>query len=88
MLREFLDSSRRLMVDMKDAVQAGRIHDLERTAHTLKSMAHMVGARDLEDTCRDLEMKARVSSRVPTDAMANLFLQLQQAQGAVERFLP
>jgi HPt (histidine-containing phosphotransfer) domain-containing protein len=87
MLREFLIGSDRLLADLQQARRAGRDADVQHTAHTLKSMAHMVGARRLEQTCRHLEAAARVH-HVPQGAVADLSTCVRQAQGAVERILP
>src|SRR5690348_160288 len=88
MLREFLTGSDRLLADMRRALRAGKILDVERSAHTLKSMAHLVGARDLESTCRHLELAAHLHHPVPQDAVADLSTRIEQAQGEVARFLP
>ncbi|MEA3143366.1 MAG: Hpt domain [Thermoplasmata archaeon] len=87
MLHEFLLSSDALLADLNAAAWQGRLHDLERTAHTMKSMAHVVGALALETTCRDLELQARGHQEVPYEAVHGLSTQIHEAQGAVERFL-
>lgn len=89
MLREFLDDSAALLADLNAAAAAGagRLHDLERSAHTMKSMAHVVGAHTLEAACREVELEARHHHEVPPQAVADLSQRVHEAQGAVERFL-
>lgn len=87
MLREFLHASDRLLGDLSAAAGSGRAREVERTAHTMKSMAHVVGARALETTCRELELRARGPERLPPEAVAGLCMLVHETQGAVERIL-
>lgn len=87
MLREFVDGSGTLLADLQRALTAGRILELERTAHTLKSMAHLVGARSLEESCRHVERAARARQPVAREEIAGLSACVEEAQGAVARFL-
>lgn len=84
MLEEFLSSSARLMQDLERACEASRAVDVERTAHTLKSMARMVGAFELAETCADTE--AGAAGGMFPDA-SRFGRQLQAAREAVRACL-
>lgn len=86
MLEEFLHASDRLMGDMRRAHQAARRSDVERAAHTLKSMARMVGATALADVCAATEAGS-AHALVPIRAIDELAERLQSAQGAVRTCL-
>lgn len=55
MLEEFVAASRRVFADLEQAVAAKHAVDAERAAHTLKSMARMVGATPLAEACAEAE---------------------------------
>lgn len=88
MLRDFQAGSGHLLADLEQALAAGRLPALERSAHTLKSMARLVGARSLEESCRHVERAARAKQPVRQEEVARLSASVQEAQGAVARFLP
>jgi HPt (histidine-containing phosphotransfer) domain-containing protein len=88
-LEEFLVSSSRLVQQMGTACQRQRTREVERAAHTLKSMAKLVGATDLADACRAVEFQAHGASAPPVDPrlVARVAVQARHAQEAVERLL-
>jgi CheY-like chemotaxis protein/HPt (histidine-containing phosphotransfer) domain-containing protein len=52
----FLDSSPKLLADMRQAVSTNDPKGLEQAAHTLKSSSAQLGASSFSSLCRDLEM--------------------------------
>lgn len=88
-LHEFLACSQRLVRQMTSARRRGRIHEVERAAHTLKSMARLIGATDLAEACRVVEFLAHgpAPPPVPSHLVANVDRHARQAQEAVQRLL-
>ena len=86
MLAEFLLASARLMADLQKGAAAGHWHDVERAAHTLKSMARMVGAFAFADACAAAETDAP-RAQLSAGAAAALAEDLHQAQEAVRACL-
>lgn len=82
MLQEFLSSSSRLAGELDAAQRAGRRQDVERVAHTLKSMARMVGAFPLAEACAAAEADAALAP-LPDAQVRELGERLALAQGAV-----
>jgi two-component system, sensor histidine kinase and response regulator len=64
MLEEFVSASHRVFADLEHAVAARRAADAERAAHTLKSMARMVGATPLAEACAEAEARGATSAAV------------------------
>jgi PAS domain S-box-containing protein len=60
--RTFLDDSERLLSELRQSVEAGRVEEVRRHAHTLKSTAASFGATELSDLCRRLEALAQTGS--------------------------
>ena len=88
-LREFLVSSGRLLQQMATALRRRRTHDVERAAHTLKSMARLIGAKELAEACRAVEFLAHGPSPppIPPHMVTNVAAHTRNAQEAVERLL-
>src|SRR5688572_7302146 len=88
-LDEFLVSSSRLVHQMTSARRRGRTQEVERAAHTLKSMARLIGAKDLAEACRKVEFLAHgpAPPPIPPQLVANVTVHTRQAQEAVERLL-
>jgi histidine phosphotransfer protein HptB len=88
-LEEFLASSARLLRQMTEAVERQRTREVERTAHTLKSMARLVGATQLAEACRAVEFRAHGASAppVPPPMVARVALHARVAQEAVRRLV-
>src|SRR5687767_3438572 len=87
-LEEFLVSSGRLLQQMTSALRRRRTQEVERAAHTLKSMARLVGATELADACRAVEFQAHgASAPVPPHMVLRVAVHTRQAQEAVERLL-
>lgn len=88
-LEEFLVSSARLLRQMDAAMERQRTREVERAAHTLKSMARLVGATQLAEACRVLEFQAHGASAppVPPHMVARVALHARAAQEAVERLV-
>jgi HPt (histidine-containing phosphotransfer) domain-containing protein len=55
----YLDDAPRQVAAMRDAVLSGRIEDLVRPAHTLKGSSASIGAIELSELDRALELAAR-----------------------------
>src|SRR5688572_16855046 len=89
LLKEFLSSSSRLLHQMTSALRRRRTQDVERAAHTLKSMARLVGATELADACRAVEFAAHGAAAppVPAHMVTRVAAHTRQAQEAVERLL-
>jgi len=85
MLEEFLSASRRVDADLQRAAAERRWVDAERAAHTLKSMARMVGAVELAEACALVEGGA--AGALPPDAVEAVARRVVQAQGAVKACL-
>jgi PAS domain S-box-containing protein len=60
--RTFLDDSDRLMGELRESVEAGRVDEVRRHAHTLKSTAASFGATELSELSRRLEAQAQAGS--------------------------
>ncbi|HJQ93025.1 MAG TPA: Hpt domain-containing protein [Candidatus Thermoplasmatota archaeon] len=88
-LNEFLVSSGRLLGQLTSALERQRTLEVERAAHTLKSMAKLVGATDLAEACRAVEFRAHGASAPPVlpHMVTRVAVHLRQAQEAVERLL-
>ncbi|MFO1532202.1 MAG: Hpt domain-containing protein [Thermoplasmatota archaeon] len=86
MLEEFLVASKRVWGDLDAAARNGRNQDAERAAHTLKSMARMVGAFALADSCADAEALA-VREPLPAGTVRTIEARLDAAQDAVQTCL-
>src|ERR1041385_2913874 len=54
-LRDFLSSSSMLSRQLEAGLAGGRADEVARAAHTLKSMARLLGASRLGETCRQVE---------------------------------
>jgi HPt (histidine-containing phosphotransfer) domain-containing protein len=88
-LQEFLVSSSRLVRQMTRARRSGRTLDVERAAHTLKSMARLIGAQELAEACRAVEFLAHGPSPppIPAHLVDKVEVHTRQAQEAVQRLL-
>lgn len=88
-LHEFVVASGRLVQQMAVARRRGRTPDVERAAHTLKSMARLVGAKDLAEACRKVEFLAHGAAArpVPGPLVAAVAAHAKDAQEAVQRLL-
>ncbi len=51
-LRSYLDTTPRMLAELRDALTAGRHEDARRIAHTLKSSSKSLGALRLSELCR------------------------------------
>jgi HPt (histidine-containing phosphotransfer) domain-containing protein len=58
----YLDDAPRQLAAMRDAALSGRIEDLVRPAHTLKGSSASIGAVELSELSRTLELAARESA--------------------------
>lgn len=58
----YLDDAPRQVAAMRDAVLSGRIEDLVRPAHTLKGSSASIGAVELSELNRALELAARAGA--------------------------
>src|SRR5687768_17374135 len=88
-LEEFVVASGRLLQQMTSALARQSSREVERAAHTLKSMARLIGATELAEACRAVEFRAHGASAppVPPQMVARVVLRTRQAQEAVERLL-
>jgi PAS domain S-box-containing protein len=60
--RTFLDDSERLLAELRESVEAERVDEVRRHAHTLKSTAASFGATELSELSRRLEEQAHAGS--------------------------
>ena len=58
LLHDFMSSSASLSRQLHAGLAGGSAEDVARAAHTLKSMARLLGAAELGDTCRQVESLA------------------------------
>ena len=72
--RTFLDDTQRLILELRDDVELGRVTDARRRAHSLKSTAATFGATDLSELCRRLQTLAETGS---LDGAAELIAQIE-----------
>jgi signal transduction histidine kinase/DNA-binding response OmpR family regulator/HPt (histidine-containing phosphotransfer) domain-containing protein len=61
----YLESSRQLMRDLREGLNAGDLKQVYIAAHTLKSSSAQVGAKPLSALCRTLELAARAGQLGP-----------------------
>lgn len=89
LLQEFMVSSTPLVHQMERGMAHGRVRDVELAAHTLKSMAKLIGANPLAHACRTLEFAAHgaTTAKIPQPMIEQVSLHLRDAQGAVARLL-
>jgi CheY-like chemotaxis protein len=62
LVRTFEDDGRRLLAELRDGIAEGRVTDVRRAAHSLKSNAANFGATALADLARRLEASAQGGS--------------------------
>ena len=88
-LEEFLFSSSRLLQELTSAAEQQRTQVVERAAHTLKSMARLIGAPELAEACRAVEFRAHGASAPPVlpHMVTRVAEHTRQAQEAVGRLL-
>jgi HPt (histidine-containing phosphotransfer) domain-containing protein len=88
-LRDFLSSSDQLSAQLEAGLAGGRADEVGRAAHTLKSMARLLGASRLGETCRQVETLAHNRPlAVPSDLVQATMDQLEAAQRAVGMLMP
>lgn len=89
LLKEFLVSSAKLLRQMDSGLKRQRTPDVERAAHTLKSMARLIGATELAEACRAVEFQAHGARAppVPPQMVARVAGHTRLAQEAVQRLL-
>ncbi len=87
LIASFASNGASTLAQLVDAAGAGKVADVTRFAHTLKSNAASFGAVDLADRCSGLEAQARAGSIDDLDdqvtAIATAF---EQATDALTRF--
>lgn len=88
-LRDFLSSSAKLSAQLEAGLAGGRADEVSRAAHTLKSMARLLGAARLGETCRQVEtLSHHRPLAVPSDLVQATMDQLEAAQRAVGLLMP
>jgi PAS domain S-box-containing protein len=80
LVQTFLADSRRLLSDLRRDIKTGRLEDVGRHAHTLKSTAASFGASALADLSRELEVTA---ASAPPERLAELVDQMEGEFGRV-----
>ena len=58
----YVQDAASLVVTMRETMTVGRVHDLERAAHTLMGTSASLGANALSTLCRDLVALARTGA--------------------------
>lgn len=88
-LRDFLSSSATLSRQLEAGLAGGRADEVTRAAHTLKSMARLLGASRLGETCRLVETLSHSRPlAVPSDLVRDTMDQLEAARRAVGMLMP
>jgi HPt (histidine-containing phosphotransfer) domain-containing protein len=88
-LQDFLSSSTSLSRQLTAGLAGGRADEVARAAHTLKSMARLLGASRLGETCRQVETLSHAKPlAVPSHLVQDTMEQLEAAQRAVGMLMP
>jgi len=88
LLAEFLAASPTLLDQMAAGLKLQRTEEVKQAAHTLKSMAWLIGATTLADACRTVESHARAAAPpVQPAEVARVGRLTRLAQRAVQRLL-
>lgn len=83
-LRTFLSSSGQLARQLEGGLSGAPARDLVLPAHTLKSMARLLGANALGETCQEIERICRATPPVvPTHLVRATLAQLAATRRAV-----
>lgn len=82
-LRDFLTSSGQLSRHLEAGLAGGAAKEVGLAAHTLKSMALLVGANGLRETCRQVESLSHAAPPVPAPLLRATLEQLALARRAV-----
>jgi CheY-like chemotaxis protein/HPt (histidine-containing phosphotransfer) domain-containing protein len=56
----YIEDATRLIANMHQALEQGRIEDFTRASHSLKSSSAQIGAMQLSSLCRELEIRSRM----------------------------
>lgn len=84
LLQDFMSSSASLSRQLHAGLAGGRPEDVGRAAHTLKSMARLVGAAKLGETCRQVESLSQTGrAHFPPDLLMAALDQLDETRRAV-----
>lgn len=83
LLHDFMSSSASLSRQLHSGLAGGRPEEVGRAAHTLKSMARLVGASELGETCRQVESLSRATTQFPPDLLKAALTQLDETRRAV-----
>lgn len=84
LLHDFMASSASLSRQLHAGLAGAPPQDVSLAAHTLKSMARLLGAAELGDTCRRVESLAhRTGSGVPPELLHTVLDELDATRRAV-----
>lgn len=85
LIDSFYTDSAKLVDEARRAAQEGRIADLRRAAHTLKSNSATFGAMTLSEAARELEMCAKNETLDDTEALLDVIgVEFKKAQATLE----
>ena len=86
LIASFASNGASTLAQLVDAAGAGKVEDVKRFAHTLKSNAASFGAVDLADRCSGLETQARAGSIDDLDdQVTSIAAAFEQARDALTR---
>lgn len=87
-LHDFMSSSASLSRQLHAGLAGASQQDVRRAAHTLKSMARLLGAAELGNTCRQVETLAQgPGTSVPPELLVTALNQLHATRQAVGSLL-
>ncbi len=86
-VRLFRETGQNYLADMESALAAGRMEDLDRAAHTLKSSAAVMGAVGLSRLCKDIEATAREHGPPPHEQLLRARAEFEGALARIDAAL-
>ena len=88
-LHDFLSSSATLSTQLRSGLAGAPPKEVGRAAHTLKSMARLLGANQLGETCRRVESQTNATPPVVSpDLVRAALAELDATRRAVGSMLP
>jgi HPt (histidine-containing phosphotransfer) domain-containing protein len=76
----YVDDSKQRVSSLAGAIERGDIDAVEKLAHALKSASANVGAKQLAETCKDVETRAR--ARSPITEVAPIVKRIEELHDA------
>jgi HPt (histidine-containing phosphotransfer) domain-containing protein len=74
---------------LRNAMAAGNIQEVHRSAHSLKGSAGNIGARRLYDVCRDIDDKGKAGDLAGAAALVDaLAAEFRNVESEIRRLIP